>query len=504
MVKVREKLTGVEVSAVFPEGLLNLLAVVQAELGGQIYLAGGTVRDLLLGRTPVDIDLTVASGARIWAEKLATATGGAYVPLGRNEDAARVVSDGQVVDFSSFREGASTLTEELLKRDITINALGIQIDRLLFGQPPEQLMVVDPSGGLEDLAGGIIRVITEAGFLSDPLRMVRVFRFGATLGFTLDQATLDFVARHCHLLVEVAAERVLHEFETTLSVDSAFPYLEAMVESGLFWQILPELQGGVGLEQPDSHHLDVFAHNLETCHQMEGLLVSSLDFFPGCAAWLEGYLANTRSCIRLKWAALLHDVGKVDTRAVQEEKGARITFYNHDQHGVRLFAILAKRLRISNEDRAVISRLIGAHMRPFHLANVARSSSLSIKACIRLVKSIEPDLPGLFLLSMADALAGRGHDRPPGMEEELQKLFCRLFQVQQDNMLPVRTAPPLLTGKDLIDRFQLEPGPVFKEILTAIEEARMEQTVVTRAEALDLAAALVAGRGENRRRREDE
>lgn len=493
MVKAQTTLTGVEVATVFSKRLLSLLAAVQREIGGEVYLTGGTVRDLLLGRTPMDIDLTVASGAKSWAAKLATATGGAYVPLGRNEDAARVVFDGQVVDFSSFREGASSLTEELLKRDITINGLGVHVSPLLSGKVPGQLAVIDPCDGLVDLAAGRIRVIAEAGILSDPLRMVRVFRFGATLGFSLDPVTLALVSKWHHLLTEVAVERILHEFETTLSASQAFPYLKAMVESGLFWHILPELKPGVGLVQPGSHHLDVFDHNLETFHQMEGLLGSSLDFFTGSKAWLEEYLSHPRSSVRLKWAALLHDVGKADTRAVHGEKGGRITFYNHDQHGVELIAGIANRLRFSKEDRGGISRLVGAHMRPFHLANVARNSTLSVKACIRLVKSIEPDLPGLFLLGMADSLAGRGDDRPQAMEAELEALFFRLATVQRDNMTPVRTAPPLLTGKDLIEQFHLEPGPLFKEILSAVEEARMENTLVTRDEALRLVATLLPG-----------
>lgn len=495
MAKIQETLNGPDVAAVFPRGLLSLLERVQAKLGGDVYLTGGTVRDLLLGRIPVDIDLTVAKEARVWATRLAKTTGGAFVPLGRNEDAARVVFDGQIIDFSSFRQGASSLTEELLKRDITINGLGVMITPLLSGKLPDRLPVVDPCGGLDDLSRGVVRVIAEGCFVSDPLRMVRVFRFGANLGFSLDQATLSLVEKWHHLLINIAAERILHEFEATLSASQAFTYLEKMVESGIFWQILPELKPGVGMAQPGSHHLDVFDHNLEAYHQMEKLLDSSLEFFDGSQTWLEEYLSGSRTQVRLKWAALLHDVGKADTSAIQEGKGGRITFYNHDMHGVDLVENIAKRLRFSKGDREVVARLVGAHMRPFHLVNVARSTPLSVKASIRLIKSIEPDLPGLFLLSMADSLAGRGEDRPQDMEEELQDLFYHLLKVQQNNMTPVRTAPPLLTGKDLIEHFQLEPGPIFKEILAAVEEARMEQTLRTREEALRLVTAILSGEG---------
>ena len=127
---VANALSDRQVLRVLPSWLRRQLTLLHRELGGELYLAGGVVRDLLLGKIPADIDLTVPEGARIWAGKLAVLTGGALVPLGREEDAARVVSRRTTIDFSSFRQGAGTIAEDLIRRDLSVNALALRLDPL--------------------------------------------------------------------------------------------------------------------------------------------------------------------------------------------------------------------------------------------------------------------------------------------------------------------------------------------------------------------------------------
>ena len=139
-----------DVAGLFPGGLLEKLAEVHAELPGDLYMTGGTVRDLLLGRPPADIDLTVVHRAKLWADRLARCCGGTYVELGREEDAARMVWQGVDVDFSSFREGAASIDEELHKRDITVNSMALPVHGLLYDpacRKHETLPIFDPVGG---------------------------------------------------------------------------------------------------------------------------------------------------------------------------------------------------------------------------------------------------------------------------------------------------------------------------------------------------------------------
>jgi poly(A) polymerase len=496
MPPVENSLTGRQVLDAVPLWLQSHLTALWRELGGELYLAGGVVRDLLLGITPVDIDLTVPCGAKIWAEKLADVTGGAYVVLGRDEDAARVVSRKTTVDFSSFRKGAVTILDELMLRDLTVNALGVRIDPLLASPDTaggDKVSILDPTGGQEDLRTRRIQVTTSDSFSHDPLRLLRVFRFAAVLGFIIDATTLDQVRRQRHLIAGPAPERIAHELDLIMASPRAYDALAAMAKTGLLWEIIPELAAGDGLAQPASHHLDVWQHNLETLRQMERIVSTPALFFSNCGEMMMAYLDKPRRQLRLKWAALLHDLGKPATFAVRAEKGDRITFYNHDRVGADMFRAFARRLRWSNNDIEHVARLISDHMRPFHLANVARCADLTLRASVRMIRKAGDELEGLFFLSMADTLAGQGVECIEGMEGELVNLYRHLHQIRSDHVNPVRDAAPLLTGRDLIETLHLPPGPIFKVILRAVEDAQMEGTVSDYDGALQLAKEVLTG-----------
>ncbi len=486
----QESFTVATIAALFPYDLLEKLALVQRELGGEVYLVGGSVRDLVLGRVPGDLDLTVARNAEQWAERLRKLTGGTYVELGREEGAARVVlRQGLDVDFSSFRAGAQSITEDLEKRDITVNALAVPVHNLLTGhyQDQDRLPIIDPVGGLADLKQQRVRAVTKKSFPDDPLRMLRVFRFAAVLDFTVESDTFEQVFQQRERIDRVAKERVAYELDLIMASPRAHRTFAEMRECGLLWQILPELQAGQGMGQPASHHLDVFEHCLEALGQMEQILAGLDRYFPESQAVMVAYLYSKRRRVQMKWTALLHDVGKPFTYGINEKKGGRITFYNHDLRGADILTEIARRLRWAKEDTALVARLIGGHMRPFFLANNQRQGTLTLKACLRLVRKIGEHLPGLFLVAMSDALAGKGEASPDDIEQEVAGLFDRLLQVEEKHVTPVRTAPPLITGRDLIEKLSLTPGPLFREILEQVEEAHMEHRISTRAEALALA-----------------
>ncbi len=490
-----QHLTSQQIIAALPAWLRVYLRQLHGQLGGELYLAGGVVRDLLLGKVPQDIDLTVCAHAQDWARRLAELTGGALVPLGRQEDAARVVAHGVTVDFSAFRQGATTIAADLELRDLTINALAIDVGPLLVESdlaPARELLLIDPCGGLDDLIHGRIRLAGATSLFDDPLRMVRVFRFAATLGFTVEAATLEQIEEHHPLITRPAVERINHELDLLMASGYAAPAVRAMADCGLLGELLPELLAGQGMEQPASHHLDVFNHSLEALAGMERLLVAPEQWFPGSGELLRHAVQQPSMRRRLCWAALLHDVGKPATFARRADEDDRITFYHHDHIGARLLEHIAQHYRWSNEDREQISLLIALHMRPFFLANAARAGQLTLRACIRLLRTVGDSLPGLMLLAMADSLAGKGEASVAGMEEELAALLARLLQVQREHVAPVKAAAPLITGNDLINCLGLAPGPIFKTILGAVEEAQMEGRVRETDEALALAQHLAS------------
>ena len=448
-----------------------------------MYLAGGTVRDWLLGRPSADLDLVVASGAGACCQLLLSALGrGAFIPLGEpKDDTARVVWKGLTIDIAGFRGGARSIEDDLRLRDFTINAMAVPLVDLVDDVPA--LTLIDPLDGRRDLERRILQVCSDRAFTDDPLRMLRGYRLGAALGFALSPAALTAIEACSPLIASVAAERIQHELDLIMESAEARAAITAMAETGLLWHIVPELQRGLGLEQPGFHHLDVLHHSLAALGCMEEILRRPERYFPGQGPVFARYVGGKGIRKGLKWSALLHDMGKPSTMEVRPE--GRITFYNHDRIGRDLLLGLAERLKWSNAAREVTGGLIELHMHPFHLCNVRRNGPLSRRACLRLWRKAGDHLPGLFLLAMADSLACRGELKPEGMEEELAALFHDLQTTIDRVIRPVFSGPRLVTGRDLIKRFNLSPGPVFATILAELELAMVEGRVHGRKEALD-------------------
>jgi poly(A) polymerase len=470
----------------YPRQLLRALAETARELDGPFFIAGGTVRDCLLAKDSKDLDITVAAHGFDWAQRLARRLGASFVGLSAEEDVARVVWQEMAIDFSGFREGSPTIDIDLAMRDFTINGLAIEVEATGGREPGlrPQASIIDPTNGLDDLQTGIIRCTSPAVFMSDPLRLLRAYRFMACLQFSIEQQTLEAIRRQTGLIQLVAAERITAELELIMASGQAAPAIKGMYESGLLGELFPELCAGAGMQQPASHHLDVFEHSLATLGWMEKILQQPGRYFPGHDDEMAGYLSEDKRTIRLHWAALFHDLGKPSTSCRREDKGGRITFYNHDRVGGDLFRKIAERLKWGREDAKQIGRFIELHMWPFHLNNVRRRTGLTPRAALRLVKAAGPELPGLFMLAMADTLAGKGDGRPQDMEENIRALHEELSRVFRQSIKPVLEKPRLLTGTDLQELFALKPGPIFRTILDGLEQAQVEDAIRSRADAI--------------------
>ncbi len=468
---------------VYPPRLFVALGEISEELGRELYLVGGTVRDWLLHTVPNDLDFTVDCDAvRCCRALIRQLDGGTFVPLGTaEEDAGRVVWKGVTIDFSSLRAGAVTIEEDLRMRDFTINAMGIRFS--LFADTEKKIQLIDPLGGEQDLQKGLLRSCPEA-FSSDPLRMLRGYRLWARFGFVMTPETLAEISANVPLLSRVSMERISYEMDLIMASSRCYEVIAAMAKSSLLFQVIPDLQDGVGLSQPESHHLDVFGHSLSALKYMEQILVKPELYYPNCPELLQEYLKQPAIIEILKWGALLHDLGKPATRHIREDKGGRITFYNHDEVGRELVHKLGRTLRWSNEKRERVAALTGMHMHPFHLCNVRRKQGISKKSCLKLARRAGEDLIGLFLLSMADSLAGKGVTKPDAMEDELSDLLCEVLETYTNDIKPALSGPRLVTGKDLIEIFSLQPGPDFAKILNELQEAQVEGIVQNREEAL--------------------
>jgi poly(A) polymerase len=460
-----------------------------AELAGarriSAYVVGGTVRELALGRPSADVDLAISRGTLELAQALAAGLGGTFVLLDREERTARVVWEEEVLDLAEFR--APDLNGDLRGRDFTLNALALDLEAVL-GRRPFKLM--DPLDGLGDLAQGILRVPAPENFADDPLRLLRGYRFAASHGFRLHPDTSEAVRRYVAEFPRVAGERVHQELFILLKSPRAGAVLKEMDRVGLFDQVFPELEDLRGVEQDGYHHLDVFDHSLAAVGHVEEVLAAPPKFFGELAEEIERYVGEPGKAALLKLAALFHDAGKPRVQERRQDPD-RYTFYHHERVGLEIFSQAAARLRFSQAEAKTVSLLIKLHMRPFLLLPAFRQGELTFRALGRLVRAARKELPGMFVLAMADSLAGGGPLKPPDAEAVLGDLAEAAFRFLKERVEPQEQFPRLINGDDLIRIFGLSPGPVFRQLLTAVEEAQWEGRVTDRREALKLVEQLL-------------
>jgi poly(A) polymerase len=468
----------------YPDRLFDVLHETACSQGTSVHLVGGALRDWLYGAVPTDLDFTIDTDSISFLKQLRKRYGkGTIVVLGnRSDNTCRLVLDGLTIDAAGFRKNATTIEEDLCGRDFTINALAVSVRDLI--KPGSGVVIIDPLGGVGDMDRRLIRS-SPGAFTDDPLRLLRAYRFAAQLGYEIEPQTLKDIAANSGLIESSAPERISYECDQIMLSPRAYQAMKGMGTVGLLEHIAPELWSGDGIDQPSFHHENVLQHNLETLNCMEQVCAAPSHYFPDCPEPSRSYLQECSNLVVLKWAALFHDVGKPAVKKRNPEKDNRVTFYNHDAQGARLFLDYATRLKWSKRNRQRVSELIDMHMHPFHLCNTRRQDGkLSRRALLKICRRAGDELPGLFLLAMADSLAGRGPDKPEGMEKEVADLYCTLDVLYQETIRPILQGPKLLTGADLLDTLGLEPGPLFKTILTGVETARVEGIVNSRDDAL--------------------
>ena len=457
------------------EPLFQTLRQTADRLGSACYLTGGLVRDWLLGRPTRDIDLAVSRQAVELAREFAQAAQGTFVLLKRDRETARVILPDLQFDFAGFR--APSLPGDLRDRDFTINSLALPLAPA-FG--PDPWDPIDPLNGAGDLARGIIRRCGPNSFIQDPLRLLRAYRLKAQLGMEIEPETRQGLKNWGSALNRSAPERRLYEWLQLLAQPAAGPSLSLMNEDGILDILFPEFLPLKNTPQNSFHHLNVFDHSFQAFQSLEQLLAGESRLPPELIEALKTCPENGAQRPYLKWTALVHDLGKP---ATAERKDDRWTFHSHDRLGQELFIKIAERFRLGHQARDTMVRLIGWHMRPFHLLQEKTKGRLTPRALLRLVKEINQDLNSVFLLALADCRAAQGPDHPPDLEDRLIRLWQEALQIQKEVIVPLSSAPPLITGNDLI-QLGLAPGPLFKKMIDRIKEEQWSGAITTREEAL--------------------
>ncbi len=434
--------------------------------GFQAYLVGGCVRDLLLGREPKDYDVaTNATPEQVMAIFPETYAVGAQfgvvlVPVPERDVASNVSTENadrvdvsasthaHAVEVATFRSDigysdgrhpdevrfAQDPREDVARRDFTIN--GMLLD-------PMSGEVLDFVGGRKDLEEKIVRAIAdpEQRFTEDKLRMLRAVRFAARFEYTIEPGTLAAIRRLAHEIHAVSRERVRDELTRMLTEGHARRAFLLLDDSGLLQEVLPEISAMKGVQQPPQFHPegDVFVHTL--------LLLDNLP----------------RPCPpALAWGALLHDVGKPSTFRVAPD---RIRFDGHVDVGVKMAEEICRRLRFSGDDAEQVLALVDNHMRFGH---ATRMSESTLKKFLRM-----PRFDQHLALHRADSLASHGNLSTYEFVKE------KLVAIPPEKRRP----SPLVRGDDLIAA-GYAPGPKFREILAAVEDAQLEGRLASKDSAL--------------------
>jgi poly(A) polymerase len=467
----------------YPGTVLQTLNACALSRGHDIYLVGGALRDLLTNVVAVDLDFAVTEGAIDFTREVRNRLGrGSVVILDEENDTARLVLEELSLDVAGFRKGARTIEDDLVKRDFTINSLAVLLDDLV--QADREVEIVDPLGGFTDLKLQVVRACPGC-FDDDPLRLLRAYRFGAQLDFVIEDQTREQIRAKSALIETVAAERISFELELVMATKQSYRAFKAMQETDLLLLLLPELYEGAGVDQPPFHHLDVMEHNLLTLEFVERILDQPVIYFPRGYNLVDEVAEDGEALSALKWAALFHDIGKPAARKVNIDQKRHVTFYNHDEQGAELAGQIAERWKWSRRKTRRVVSLISMHMHPFHLNNVMQNQKeISTRAMQKICKKAGANLFSLFVLAMADSLAGQGAEKPVRIEEQLELLFIEVARFYRETLVPAAAGPKLLTGHDLIAALDLAPGPQIGRLLEAVETAALEGVIATREEAL--------------------
>ncbi len=441
--------------------IFKLVGSTARELGVRAFVIGGYVRDCFLGIPNDDIDIVVEGSGIALAEAVA-AKCGAKVSVFRNFGTAMLKYKGIEVEFVGARRESydrnsrkpvvedGTLEEDQLRRDFTINAMAFSLQEDDFGA------LVDPFGGIRDLANAIIRtpLDPEQTYSDDPLRMLRAIRFATRLGFTIVPESLDAMRRMAGRLRILSRERIVEELDKMLLTKKPSTAFRLMDETGLLEQFFPELVRLKGTETVDGKgHKENFSHTLEV---LDNVVLFEKE---------EGREPN----LWLHWAALLHDIGKPISKRFVPGQGW--TFHGHEVVGARMVPQIFKSLKMPlNEKMKYVQKLVGLHLRPIALVDDGVTDS----AVRRLLFDAGEDIDDLMILCNADITS-----KNPAKVARLR----RNFELVKEKMAEVEAKDEIrnwknpISGDYIMELFGIEPCNTIGQLKEMVKEAILDGVI---------------------------
>lgn len=447
-------LTQIEIKNKIDTPLFHKLTETADEMGLECYLVGGYVRDLILERPTNDIDVVVVGSGIKMAEAFSKKLGRhAHLSVFRNFGTAQVKWHGNEVEFVGARKESyqrnsrkpivedGTLEDDQNRRDFTINAMAVCLNAQRLGE------LVDPFDGMYDLQEGIIATPLDPDitFSDDPLRMMRCVRFATQLHFIIEDETFDALERNRERIKIISGERIITELNKIILADTPSRGFVELHRCGLLQLILPELAALDCVETRNGKsHKNNFYHTLEVLDAV----------------------AQKSNSLYLRWAALLHDIGK--PRSKRWEPSTGWTFHNHNYLGEKMIQPLFRRLKLPLDERMkYVAKLVGLHMRPIAIADEIVTDS----AVRRLLFDAGDDIDDLMLLCEAD-ITSKNEQRKKNFLQNFKIVRQKLIDIEEKDR--IRNFQPPVDGKEIMDMFGLEPCREVGTLKTALKDAILD------------------------------
>lgn len=452
---LEEDLRGVK-QWILEDPIIQQVRELARQKGLPIYLVGGVIRDIILGRKLTDYDFVVKDAAAAFLDQLGNLLEASVFPMGkgRHEGVYRLVKGEHTIDFAAMEGDA--IGQDLLRRDFTINAIAYSFDEGRFFAAPQ---------AVEDLKAGRIDLASPHALQEDPLRILRAVRYRCTLpGFDLTERLKKEITQHQELLPDVAPERIRAELDEIILSPSPARGLGLMHELGLLVRVFPELAPLEGLPQGRHHLTDVLSHTIEVVGEVDSLIKKKRPF---------PFEPSGADRLTVGYAALFHDLGKPATQSIDEE--GEVHFYNHPRESSHLARGIMRRLKFPNRVLDGVLLVVENHMRILTLARGEPKDS----ALRRLIYLMGEKIRLLLLLGLAETGSkGNGDD---GEQERFMGLCQRIWDLYEREDL---IAPePLLQGRDLL-ALGHSPGPRMGEILDEVKKRQIEGELWNKEEAL--------------------
>ena len=437
--------------------VLHLIGETADRMGLECYVIGGWVRDLFLHRNSDDIDIVVVGSGIALAEAVAKRLGkGAHLAVFKTYGTAQVKKGEMELEFvgarkESYRHDSrnpivedGTLKEDQDRRDFTINAMAICLNKDRYGE------LLDPFDGIGDLDRCIIRTPLDPDitFSDDPLRMMRAIRFATQLGFNLYGETFDAIARNKERIEIITKERIAEELNKIMLSRRPSEGWLLLDKTGLLPLIFPELAALKGIEVKEGRgHKDVFYHTLKVLDNV----------------------AETSDNLWLRWAALLHDIGK--PRSKQWDPHAGWTFRNHNYIGAKMIPKIFAKMKLPlNEKMEYVKKMVDLHMRPINLIE----DTVTDSAVRRLLFEAGDDIDDLMLLCDAD-ITSRNEEKKARFHHNYQLVRQKMVELEERDR--IRNFQPPVDGMEIMELFHLEPCSLVGELKAAIKDAILDGVI---------------------------